>query len=130
MKKNQYFAEIQNIQKMVNRLKPNVMLNEDAMFEDEFDNYDDFEGIDDVELTDDEEEYQEPQKQPETKADSEEEGLKQLDKMGEVDQIRRITLDGMRKLADTPEHPQFQALLKIFQICTKSVETNPEDQKQ
>ena len=60
------------------------------------------------------------------KKSTEELGMEELDKMGEVDQIRKITLNGMTKLADHPEDPQFQALLKIFQICNKSVDTKEE----
>ena len=60
-----------------------------------------------------------PQEKP---LSAEDKGMEELDQMGELDKIRAITLDGMRKLASQPESPQFQALNKIFQICNKSVE--------
>jgi hypothetical protein len=52
----------------------------------------------------------------------EDQGMAELDKMGELDQIREITLKGMLKFSNQPEHPQFQALQKIFQLCNKAVE--------
>lgn len=45
-----------------------------------------------------------------------------------VNQIRAITLDGMKQLNNTPEDPKFQALLKIFNICNKAVDDQKEQQ--
>lgn len=46
-----------------------------------------------------------------------------------VNQIRAITLDGMKQLNDTPDDPKFQALLKIFNICNKAVDDQKEQQQ-
>ena len=59
----------------------------------------------------------------------EDQGMEELDKSGELDMIRKITLNGMIKLNDTPEDPKFQALLKIFQICNKAVDINDDTEK-
>ena len=46
-----------------------------------------------------------------------------------VNQIRAITLDGMKQLNETPDDPKFQALLKIFNICNKAVDDQKEQQQ-
>lgn len=65
-----------------------------------------------------------------SKADTEDEGIAELDKMGAIDQIREITLKGMTQLCKQPEHPEFQALLKIFQLCNKAVEPKDENKEE
>ena len=59
----------------------------------------------------------------------EDEGMAELDNMGELDKIREMTLKGMLKFTNQPEHPQFQALKKIFDICNKGVEQKQENQQ-
>lgn len=133
MNKN-YLKELKDIQNIANKIRT-MNINENINFEDEQE-FDDF-----AQQDAEEEPAPEIDAQPETdkvcadgecetkEENPEEQGLKELDQMGEVDQIRRITLDGMRKLADHPEHPQFQALLKIFQICNKAVEKEDGEEK-
>ena len=141
MNKSRYQHDLNEIKKISNKIRK---MNESIMFEDE---YDDIEGAaPEQEMPVDEpmepdmqqgqadvhqEMPQDAQQDVEAGAEAqanmkdvkpEDQGMQELDKMGELDQIRRITLDGMRKLSDNPEHPQFQALLKIFQMCNKAVE--------
>jgi len=121
---------LKDIQNLSSKLR-NRNLNESVMFEDE---YEDFQNADGGEMGNGEPMQPQAQQTPVEKPEQgmegqgdmkdvkpEEEGMKQLDDMGEVDQIREITLRGMTKLCKTPEAPEFQALLKIFQICNKSV---------
>lgn len=135
MNKKNYLKELNEIKSIADKIKK-INLNEQISFEDD-------EDFNDLYGNDDEHPVEEPIKEPEVPAEepvqepdqcadgecnldkksTEEVGMEELDKMGEVDQIRKITLNGMTKLADHPEDPQFQALLKIFQICNKSVDT-------
>jgi hypothetical protein len=64
------------------------------------------------------------------KIDPEKEGMQELDKMGEIDRIREITLSGMHKLCKNPQDPKYQALKKIFQMCDKGVEEEMKNQQQ
>ena len=41
---------------------------------------------------------------------------------GYMNQIRQIAIQGLAKLANTPESPQYDVLKKIWQILDKSVE--------
>lgn len=61
------------------------------------------------------------------KANPEDLGMEELEKGGELDKIREITLKGMIQLNKTPEDPKFQALLKIFNICNKAVNDNSQE---
>jgi hypothetical protein len=135
MNKKNYLKELNEIKSIADKIKK-INLNEQISFEDD-------EDFNDLYGNDDEQPVEEPVQEPEVPAEepvqepdqcadgecnldkksTEEVGMEELDKMGEVDQIRKITLNGMTKLADHPEDPQFQALLKIFQICNKSVDT-------
>ena len=135
MNKKNYLKELNEIKSIADKIKK-INLNEQISFEDD-------EDFNDLYGNDNEQPVEEPIKEPEVpeeepvqepdqcadgecnleKKSTEEVGMEELDKMGEVDQIRKITLNGMTKLADHPEDPQFQALLKIFQICNKSVDT-------
>ena len=121
MNKTKYQKDLMDIQNISNTIRK---MNEGVMFEDEYD-----------ELGSMEQEPQpmnEPEPQDvETGAEAqanikdvkpEDQGMAELDKMGELDQIREITLKGMLKFSNQPEHPQFQALQKIFQLCNKAVE--------
>lgn len=138
MNKN-YLNELKDIQNIANKIK-SMRVNENINFEDEqeFDELEaqqqDVNGEQPVPQETPEQQQgdleggMEPTVAPEKDENPEEKGMKELDQMGEVDQIRRITLDGMRKLADHPEHPQFQALLKIFQICNKAVEKDDDNE--
>ena len=137
MKKN-YFKELNEIKNIANKIKK-ININEAIRFEDD-------EDFNNLYAGEDEQPVEEPIQDPEIPAEepvqgqeqcadgecnldkksTEEVGMEELDKMGEVDQIRKITLNGMTKLAEHPEDPQFQALLKIFQICNKSVDTKEE----
>ena len=138
MNKKNYLKELNEIKSIADKIKK-INLNEQISFEDD-------EDFNDLYGNDDEQPVEEPVQEPEVQAEepvqepdqcadgecnldkksSEEVGMEELDKMGEVDQIRKITLNGMTKLADHPEDPQFQALLKIFQICNKAVDTKEE----
>lgn len=135
MNKKNYLKELNEIKSIADKIKK-INLNEQISFEDD-------EDFNDLYGNDNEQPVEEPVQEPEVPAEepvqepdqcadgecnldkksTEEVGMEELDKMGEVDQIRKITLNGMTKLADHPEDPQFQALLKIFQICNKSVDT-------
>lgn len=138
MNKKNYLKELNEIKSIADKIKK-INLNEQISFEDD-------EDFNDLYGNDNEQPVEEPIQEPEVPAEelvqepdqcadgecnldkksTEELGMEELDKMGEVDQIRKITLNGMTKLADHPEDPQFQALLKIFQICNKSVDTKEE----
>lgn len=138
MNKKNYLKELNEIKSIVNKIKK-ININENVRFEDD-------EDFNDLYAGEEEQPIEEPVQEPEVPAEepvqepeqcaggecnldkksTEELGMEELDKMGEVDQIRKITLNGMTKLADHPEDPQFQALLKIFQICNKSVDTKEE----
>ena len=142
MKNKNYLKELNEIKSIADKIKK-ISLNESIRFEDD----EDFNNLyGDEEGQQVEEPVQEPVQKPEIPAEepveepdqcadgecnldkksTEEVGMEELDKMGEVDQIRKITLNGMTKLSDHPEDPQFQALLKIFQICNKAVDTKEE----
>ena len=133
MNKKQYQKDLMDIKNISNTIR---RMNEAIMFEDE---YDEIGGMEQEPIPGEEaapaaEEapVEEPQAQAvETGAEAqanikdvkpEDEGMAELDKMGELDQIREITLKGMLKFTNQPEHPQFQALQKIFQLCNKAVE--------
>ena len=131
MNKKQYQKDLMDIKNISNTIR---RMNEAIMFEDEYDEIGGMEqepvpGEDSVPAAD-EAPVEEPQA-VETGAEAqanigdvkpEDEGMAELDKMGELDQIREITLKGMLKFTNQPEHPQFQALQKIFQLCNKAVE--------
>jgi hypothetical protein len=138
MNKKNYLKELNEIKSIVNKIKK-ININENVRFEDDEDFNDLYAGEEEQPIEEPVQEpevpAEEPVQEPEQCADgecnldkksTEEIGMEELDKMGEVDQIRKITLNGMTKLADHPEDPQFQALLKIFQICNKSVDTKEE----
>lgn len=138
MNKKNYLKELNEIKSIADKIKK-INLNEQISFEDD-------EDFNDLYGNDNEQPVEEPIQEPEVPAEepvqepdqcadgecnldkksTEEVGMEELDKMGEVDQIRKITLNGMTKLSDHPEDPQFQALLKIFQICNKAVDTKEE----
>jgi hypothetical protein len=138
MNKKNYLKELNEIKSIADKIKK-INLNEQISFEDD-------EDFNDLYGNNEEQPSEEPVQEPEVPAEepvqepdqcadgecnldkksTEEVGMEELDKMGEVDQIRKITLNGMTKLADHPEDPQFQALLKIFQICNKAVDTKEE----
>ena len=138
MNKKNYLKELNEIKSITDKIKK-INLNENIRFEDD-------EDFNDLYAGEEEQPVEEPVQEPEVPAEepvqepdqcadgecnldkksTEEVGMEELDKMGEVDQIRKITLNGMTKLADHPEDPQFQALLKIFQICNKAVDTKEE----
>ena len=122
MKNNKkYLQELKEIQEMAKKFKA---INESVMFEDDFPV-----GQDEEEPVQPQEQTQEIPQQVEEPMSAEDKGMMELDQMGELDKIRAITLDGMRKLASQPESPQFQALNKIFQLCNKSVDKE-EDNKE
>lgn len=136
-KKQQYLKELKEIQAMSNKLRG---INESIMFEDEYDDIENQEMID-AQSRQEQPAMQQPEQEQEIETgmegqtdikdvDPEEQGMEELDKMGELDQIRKITLKGMLKFANNPEHPQFQALQKIFQLCNKGVEKENQQQAQ
>ena len=140
-KNKNYLKELNEIKNIANKIKK-ININEQIRFEDDEDFNNLYSGEDEP-IEEPEMQQEEPQVPAEgkpaaepdqcangecnlEKKSAEEIGMEELDKMGEVDQIRKITLSGMTKLSDHPEDPQFQALLKIFQICNKSVDTKDE----
>ena len=129
-KRKNYMNELNEIKSVLDKMKRPV--NEQICFEDDEELNNLYQGEEELPA---EEPVDEPPVEPECadgecdleKKSSEEVGMEELDQMGEVDQIRKITLNGMTKLADHPEDPKFQALLKIFQICNKSVDTKEDE---
>lgn len=125
-----HMEALEEIQKMVKIMSGQKMnINESVMFEDDFDkameepaNEKPAEEIASNNPVADQNMEKEPVK-------SEDSGMKELEESGELDTIRAITLKGMMALNKTPEDPKFQALLKIFQICNKAVDTNEEDKE-
>ena len=126
MNKKQYQHDLNDIKNISNTIRK---MNESIMFEDEYDEL----GMEqepvqaDVPQDVPQDAQQEVEPGVEAQTDikdvkPEDEGMAELDQMGELDQIREITLKGMLKFAKQPEHPQFQALQKIFQLCNKAVE--------
>lgn len=143
-KNKNYLKELNEIKNFANKIKK-ININEQIRFEDDEDFNNLYSG-EDKPIEEPEIQQEEPQvpaegkpaAEPDQCADgecnlekksAEEIGMEELDKMGEVDQIRKITLSGMTKLSDHPEDPQFQALLKIFQICNKSVDTKDDKEQ-
>ena len=113
MKKTEYIKDLNDIKEMVGKVRS---INESINFDDDFD---------DADFAEEEgEEIEEPapaiENDMKEEPSAEEEGLAELDKMGEIDKIREITLKGMIKLCNTPENPEYQALLKIFNMCNKA----------
>ena len=146
-KNKNYFKELNEIQNIANKIKK-ININEQIRFEDDEDFNDLYAGEDEQPVEEPavdqsaevpaEQPVEEPATEPDQCADgecnlekksAEEVGMEELDQMGEVDQIRKITLNGMTKLSDHPEDPQFQALLKIFQICNKAVDTKDDKEQ-
>ena len=137
MTKKNYLDSLKDIQEMSSRLKQfNIKntLNEGVMFNEEFDDdipeneeipEDDF----DIQSNDEMEKTQQEPIMP-NQQNTEDEGLKELDEMGAIDKIREIALEGMRKLARKPEHPQYQALRKVLQLVDKSIDDEMKNQQQ
>lgn len=143
MIKKDYKDSLKDIQEMSSRLRNFTVknaLNESIMFNEEFeDEYQ--EEMPDLNIQDGENEIpqqgmeQDPETQQQTpmdveKAKPEDEGMKELDEMGAIDKIREIALEGMRKLAKQPEHPQYQALRKVLQLVDKAVDDELKNQQQ
>lgn len=129
MKKTNYIKDLNAIKEMAGKVRT---INESLRFNENDDYFDELKGDEEVEP-----ELDIPQEGGEEcvdgecnlqKANPEDEGLKELDKGGELDKIREITLHGMIALNNTPEDPKFQALLKIFNICNKAVNENGEEE--
>lgn len=141
MNKKNYLESLKDIQEMSSRLKRfniNNTLNESVMFNEEFDEdipeneempEDDFDMEQDGNQMYNQQQQQGPMK-PQEKQNPEEEGMKELDEMGAIDKIREIALEGMRKLARQPEHPQYQALRKVLQLVDKSIDDEIKNQQQ
>lgn len=124
--KKSYFNELNEIKKLTDKMK---RMNESVMFEDD-DYVEDFDNLNDEMPANDEQQEPTADAAPQDKGMSaEEQGMIELDKLGEVDKIRAITLEGMRRLANQPESPQFQALYKIFQVCCKSTENKDKEKE-
>lgn len=133
MKRENYFEELNGIQEILNKIKSPSLINEQIVFEDDFENeYADPEMAQENVPQDvpqgDEEGI--AQAQSMEKMDPEKAGMQELDKMGEIDKIREITLSGMHKLCQNPQDPKYQALKKIFQLCDKGVEEEMKNQQQ
>ena len=140
MNKTKYQKDLMDIQNISNTIRK---MNEGIMFEDEYDELGGMEQepqpMNEPEPTAEAEPMNEPEPQDvetgvETQANikdvkPEDQGMAELDNMGELDKIREMTLKGMLKFTNQPEHPQFQALKKIFDICNKGVEQKQENQQ-
>jgi hypothetical protein len=144
MNKKQYQQDLRDIKNISNAIRK---MNESIMFEDE---YDELNGMEQEPMGEPEptaqtaepEQMANPEAQPQGEVEAgaeaqanikdvkpEDEGMAELDNMGELDKIREMTLKGMLKFTNQPEHPQFQALKKIFDICNKGVEQKQENQQ-
>lgn len=121
---SKHLKDLKEIQDITSKIK---RMNESIMFEDDFDNIDDqmMQGDEYTQElnTQDNIEHQEEPKSLEDK------GMEELDKLGALDKIRLICLDGMKELAKQgqPDSPQFVALNKIFGICNKGTEEKEEN---
>jgi len=110
---NNFYNDMKEIQNMTEKIR---RINENVVFEDEYDNeeYTDNENLNDnndgAEIND----------------SLEDTGMEELDKIGALDKIRLLCLDGMKELAKKgqPDSPQFIALNKIFNICNKGMEND------
>lgn len=126
MKKERYLEDLKDIKNMSNKIR---RMNESVMFEDEYDDVsaEEKSDIDDIPEYSgtDEDEIETGIEGTEDLKDTkpEDKGMEELDEMGELDKIRKITLEGMLKFSNQPEHPQFQALQRIFQMCNKAIDT-------
>ena len=141
-KKENYMNELNEIKSVLDKIK-RIPMNEQICFEDDeelnglYPDEEELPAEEPVEEPAAEVPVEKPAEEPECadgecnldKKSTEEVGMEELDQMGEVDQIRKITLNGMTKLADHPEDPKFQALLKIFQICNKSVDNKESEEE-
>lgn len=138
MNKQQYQNNLKDIRNISNTIRK---MNESIMFEDEYDELGGMEQepVEGEAPIEGETPVDAPVPQDDIQAGAEaqtnikdvkpeDEGMNELDKMGELDQIREITLKGMLKFTNQPEHPQFQALKKIFDMCNKAVEQKQENQ--
>ena len=136
MNKKQYQKDLMDIKNISNAIRK---MNESIMFEYE---YDELGGMEqepvpgDGAIPPEDMPAEQPQDNVETGEETqtdikdvkpEDEGMAELDNMGELDKIREMTLKGMLKFTNQPEHPQFQALKKIFDICNKGVEQKQEN---
>jgi len=140
MNKKHYQKDLMDIKNISNAIRK---MNESIMFEDEYDELGNIEQEpipgEEAVPAGEEAPVEEPQTQAvEAGAEAqanikdvkpEDEGMAELDNMGELDKIREMTLKGMLKFTNQPEHPQFQALKKIFDICNKGVEQKQENQQ-
>lgn len=108
-----HLKEIQEIASKIRKM------NEQAIFEDEFDVEEPFM---DGEIEQTEVQQDEPKS-------LEDKGMQELDKVGALDKIRLICLDGMKELAQQSQadSAQFLALNKIFAICNKGTEDKEEN---
>lgn len=111
--KKEHLIELQDIQAITNKLR-GISMNESVNFENNMIDEDDF-GFEDGA----EEEEEEPQSQ-DVKQNIDDESI--------LDVIREMTLKGMTKLCKTPNDPEFQTLLKIFQICNKKEQSKESDE--
>ena len=107
MAKKDFYKEMNDLRKLTSKIKK---LNESIMYEDD----DEIEDNVDVNI---------PQEQPQ-QAD-----MSEVESNSPIDTIREITLQGLTALCKTPDAPEFQTLLKIFQICNKGSEPIKDDKQ-
>lgn len=100
--KRSFLNEMREIQRLADKVNK-MDIKESIVFEDE-----------DLDTDTDNEEWEENKDKKVETMNMEEDST--------IDVIREITLKGMIKLCKTPENPEFQTLLKIFQICNKGSE--------
>ena len=108
MTKKNYFKELNEIKNFTNKIRK-INLNENISFESDIES--DYDKSEDTQDIDDENEYV-----------VDDDNVNELYSSSTIDTIREITLKGMTKLCKTPDDPEFQTLLKIFQICNKGTE--------
>ena len=133
MKRDKYLDELKGIQEILDKINSFALLNESLVFEDDFDDQYGEQAMSQEDVPQDVPQGDEEgiaQAQPVEKMDPEKAGMEELDKMGEIDKIREITLSGMHKLCQNPQDPKYQALKKIFQLCDKGVEEEMKNQQQ
>lgn len=108
MTKKNYFKELNEIKNFTNKIRK-INLDENISFESDIES--DYDKSEDTQDFGDENEY-----------DGDYDNANELYSSSTIDTIREITLKGMTKLCKTPDDPEFQTLLKIFQICNKGTE--------
>lgn len=115
---SRHLKDLREIQEITAKIK---QMNESVMFEDDFEVEEPFADGNEQSFEDDVRAQEEPKS-------LEDKGMEELDKLGALDKIRLICLDGMKELAQQSQadSAQFVALNKIFAICNKGTDEKEE----